>query len=281
MYSLKDINRVYIRPGTMDDNIVREIRQNQYHVKEYVRSGDVIVDIGAYIGAFALYVKECCPEALVFAVEPMPDNFAALLRNTAGVEGIASKQVALTGTPGSIVIYDFGSDASACHSIYALGVKGAKPVWVQGKTLEQLFEDTCVDHIRFLKLDCQGAEFDALSATPNRVLASIDYIAMEVHRAIAKTDVILGIVPDCEVKAVRLFRHLAITHVLIHGNLGNSIQVWANRHLVSWPVRLFFLIQIRHLACLVPCRRILSILRRLVKKISCWCGIKPTKVWHE
>lgn len=47
--------------------------------------GATILDVGANIGLFALYVRGCCPDARIFAFEPMPEAFAALERNMAAL----------------------------------------------------------------------------------------------------------------------------------------------------------------------------------------------------
>jgi len=208
------------------------MKQDVYHVVDYVRGGDVVVDAGAYIGAFALFVKNVCPGATVICLEPVPGNFA-ILRANVGQEAIA-EQVALVGVPGLVTVYDFGLDASGCHSIYDLGIDGAVPVEVEGVTLVQVLHKHNVGHLRFLKMDCQGAEFDVVPNTPHDALLTIDYIAMEVHRIIASTDRILGTIPDHRVKMNRMYRHLLRTHVPVRGNVErDSVQLWANRRLVD------------------------------------------------
>jgi FkbM family methyltransferase len=221
----------------MDGDIINEMQRDIYHVAGYVRDGDFVLDVGAYIGAFALHVKRMCPGARVLCLEPMPENFAALRANVKDKAKI--EQIALVGNTGPITIYDFGADASACHSIYDLGVPGAMAVKVPGETLQDLMGRVEIDRIRFLKLDCQGAEFEIIAQTTHEVLARIDYIGMEVHRAIAKTGAVLGAIPDHERKVRRLYRHLTKTHFPIHGDIENdSIQVWANRKLIPWRTQI-------------------------------------------
>jgi len=227
-----------IRPGTMDAEIVSEMERDEYHAADYVRAGDWVIDVGPYIGAFALYVKDICPGARILCFEPMPGNFAALRENLAGLA--IAEPIAIVGQAGPTVIYDFGADASACHSIYDLGVEGAAAVEVPGETLAQVLSRHGIEHVRFLKLDCQGAEFDIIPSTPRSVLARIDYIAMEVHRTIAKTGVELGTIPGHREKRRRLQRHLRRTHAPLHGDIArDSIQVWGNHKLRSKAGRYF------------------------------------------
>ena len=238
----KGMMQLHMRAGTMDADVIAEMQRDPYHVTEFVQDGDVVLDVGAYIGAFALFVKERCPTARVISLEPMPSNFAALKEN-AGNQ-VTVQQVALVGRSGPVTMYDFGPDASACHSIYSLGLEDAKPVEVPGETLENLLRRHGLERLQFLKLDCQGAEFEILPNTPHEILDRIDYIAVEVHRGIAKTGVVLGRVPEHKGKRRRLYAHLLTTHFPICGDIDrDSVQVWTHRRLVPtrrkllWPLK--------------------------------------------
>lgn len=48
-----------------------------------VRDNAVVLDVGANIGMFSLFVKQVCPNARVFAFEPLDEVFDKLTRNTA------------------------------------------------------------------------------------------------------------------------------------------------------------------------------------------------------
>ncbi|MCH6580602.1 MAG: FkbM family methyltransferase [Nitrospinae bacterium] len=48
-------------------------------------------------------------------------------------------------------------------------------------TLEDIFETYGLERYDFLKMDCEGAEYDIFYNCPDGILARIDQIAMEVH----------------------------------------------------------------------------------------------------
>lgn len=223
----------HIRPDTLDSLVVSKMKEDVYHAREYIRDGGWVLDVGANIGAFCLHVKSFCPQARMICVEPMPSNLDTLRANVTDQAFIEA--VALVDKSGPVVMYDFGPMYSGCHSIYPLGVARAVPVEVPGKTLADLFEEYGIGEVRFLKLDCQGAEYDVIPSADISLLQRIDYIALEVHHTIAGGEAVLGTIPEQSEKARRMFEHLSQTHRLIHGNLEDvdTEQVWENRRLSS------------------------------------------------
>jgi FkbM family methyltransferase len=232
---------IHARPDTMDQSILAEAARDIYHTRQFLRPGGVVLDIGAYIGDFAASVKAHNPSAQLFCLEPHPDNFHMLQQNVLGLDHITIEQSALVAKPGPVILHDFGSDASACHSIYSLGRSDARRIEATGQSLTGLLQRHHLDHVDFMKLDCQGAEFEILPATPSHILHRIDYIALEVHHAIAKVGEQLGTVPQSSEKAHRLYRHLLHTHVPVWGEIHrDSVQVWARRELAPMTTKLKF-----------------------------------------
>jgi FkbM family methyltransferase len=227
---------VVIRPGTMDTFVFQEMAEDVYRALEYVRPGDVVLDIGANVGAFALHVKSHVPGATVICVEPIPSN-CEVLRKNVGNQAVV-EALALSGAVGSLTMYDFGDAASACHSIYDVASEGARRVQVPTETLEGLMAKHGLEHVRFLKMDCQGAEFEIVPSTSHETLARIDCIAMEVHPSIWSLKGRIGNIPGSNSKMKRLYLHLIVTHVPVHGSLYHgNVEVWLNRNQVSNEAR--------------------------------------------
>jgi len=221
----------HIRPNTLDSLVASKMKEDVYHAREYIRDGGWVLDVGANIGAFCLHVKSFCRQARIVCVEPMPSNLDTLRANVTDQAFI--EPVALVGKSGPVVMYDFGPMYSGCHSIYPLGVAQAVPVEVHGKTLADLFEEYEIDEVQFLKLDCQGAEYDVIPSADASLLQRINYIALEVHHTIAGGEAVLGTIPEQAEKARRMYEYLGRTHRLIHGNLVgvDTEQVWENKRL--------------------------------------------------
>lgn len=217
------------RPGSLDFTVAEKMGHDVYRATKYVRSGDIVLDVGANIGAFCVFVKSFCPESRVICVEPMPSNIDTLRTNVSSLAEIDC--VALSSKSGPMTIYDFGLSCSGCHSMYDLGVSTATPVQVEGVTLGELLNRHGLDRVRFLKIDCQGAEYDAIPSAGSSVLSRIDIIALEIHGVIAAGPHILGTIPNYPEKAQVLHDVLSQTHRLVHGSWGSfdSEVVWERR----------------------------------------------------
>lgn len=232
MTTAPPVTTIKPRPGTMDADVITEMSRNVYGLEGRLRSDAWVIDIGAYVGTFAEYVLNNCPDARVLSAEPMPRNFEALVENLGS--RVVTVNRAIARESGMVTLHDFGDDASACHSMYDLGVADAKPIRVPSSTLAELIDEFALDEIQVLKLDCQGAEFDIVTSTSVEVLGRIDYVAMEVHDAIAKTGKQLGRVPNFRRQRAAMLEHLRQTHVPLTRDIRlGSIQLWGNRRLAA------------------------------------------------
>ncbi len=74
----------YIEPASVQT--ANAVFQDEYHIQP-LRQHQVrtIVDIGAHVGSFTVLCHEYWPEARIVAVEPHPDSFALLQRNSSHI----------------------------------------------------------------------------------------------------------------------------------------------------------------------------------------------------
>jgi FkbM family methyltransferase len=144
---------------------------------------EVIVDLGANIGAFTLMALATAPHANVFAVEPFPTSFARLeacVRRNAVGDRVECRQLAITGYDGMVTMD--GAPGIASHSRRLLPEdKVAEPVAVRGVSLRQFVEQESLTHIDYLKMDIEGAEFEVIEHAPVDVLRRAKVIGLEVH----------------------------------------------------------------------------------------------------
>lgn len=143
-------------------------------------AGDVVLDIGAHVGLFSCWAVRQQPALRVFAIEPFPDNYRCLEANLAamGAHQVVARQWAV-GPGGGHGQVRAASNRSIDHRLVPCdeGPPGAVPV----VSLRQLLDLTGADRVAFLKMDVEGAEYDAFAEADGPTLARIDRIALEYH----------------------------------------------------------------------------------------------------
>lgn len=149
-----------------------------------IKSGDIVVDIGANIGMFALFAASISPNIQVYAFEPASDTFALLQRNVAAnkLTNVKCHKYAVTATTGEAGLYlDSGSlgDSVIREWVGNENVTGTERV--PCLSLDDLFVRTELLRCDFLKVDCEGSEFDLFSSASAQTLAKISTIAVEYH----------------------------------------------------------------------------------------------------
>lgn len=137
--------------------------------------GAIVVDLGCHRGGFAVeMIREY--SASVYAVEPVPQLFAALPR----LPGLNVEQVAMVGS--SAVTVDLLLNRGSCATVDArLGEPGVEVVSVPARRLDELLAAHGLDHVDLLKVDIEGSELEVLDGTPERVLSTISQISVEYH----------------------------------------------------------------------------------------------------
>lgn len=155
--------------------------RDEYRLNGFARGGfDTIVDVGANIGLFSIRVGPLARR--VIAVEPLPEHFAILRSNLSDprFRHVTTVRKALSGTRGPLELWVSSNPGG--HSILREAAEGADSVRVDATTLHDLFADHSIERCDLLKLDCEGAEYESLAATPEDLWPRIDRIHLEYHR---------------------------------------------------------------------------------------------------
>ena len=140
-----------------------------------VPRGALVVDIGANVGVFSLLAARTA--RLVYAVEPASSNFSRLVANTSRVLSIVPMRLACGGKDGSAAL-----DLSSNPVSFSLVTQSPeKSESVEVLTLASLFHRLKITRCDFLKLDCEGAEFDIILNSDSALIRGIPRIVMEYH----------------------------------------------------------------------------------------------------
>lgn len=138
-----------------------------------------IVDIGAHVGTFTLWAALRAPRARILSVEPNPNTFAFLQRNIAD-NGLSGRVTAVNAAAGPA--HGVGTLELVEHSLGTrLARNGGGSVTAQVETIPDLLKRAGIDQIDFLKLDCEGTEYEIFDALDPETLRRFKAIACEYH----------------------------------------------------------------------------------------------------
>ncbi len=128
-----------------------------------VRPGDVVVDGGACWGDTSLYFAREAER--VFAYECMPFNQAIFRRNMELNRKLAEKielvDAALWRSSGETLVFSVDGSASRANSTTGLPVKT--------HTIDDLVAEKHLGRVDFIKMDIEGAEFNALAGAERTI----------------------------------------------------------------------------------------------------------------
>ncbi len=143
-----------------------------------IHPGDVVMDVGANIGAFTLLAARESKQLQIYALEPSGEIFQILQENVRlnGYDNIHIFNLAMDATDGT---REFNIDGSSSSFHWKRG-KGRSQT-VKTISMKSFLDQNHLSHVNFLKMDCEGAEFDVLlNAAPDE-LNRIHRIALEFH----------------------------------------------------------------------------------------------------
>jgi FkbM family methyltransferase len=132
-----------------------------------ISQGDVVIDVGANFGLFALRAIERYGAGLVVCVEADPLNAACLLENLES-RGYGDR-IAIVNraafSHGNGVTFTRVEGDPACHFVSEIYPERADPpheVQVPSVTVDQIVEQLGLDRVDFIKSDAEGSEVDVL-----------------------------------------------------------------------------------------------------------------------
>lgn len=152
-----------------------------------IGSEDTVIDIGGYIGSFALPAAKCAPRGRVISFEPSPENFRQYEINLRlnEVRNVQVFNVGVASSDRKITLFlDHMNPAS--NSIYLRSdqSKEANCVEREALSLPTLFARHGIESCDFLKVDCEGAEYEILMSLDRAMLDRIAKIACELHEPV-------------------------------------------------------------------------------------------------
>jgi FkbM family methyltransferase len=149
----------------------------------HIRDNWTVVDIGAGIGDFAVGVAKEHPNCRVYACEPFPESFSLFKENIElnAVQNVSEFQIAIGSESAEMTLAATGDAVQHTTTDSTVAGNAASRIKVQSLSLTDFFEVNRIEHCNFLKLDCEGCEFEILLNAGSEILQKIDHICLEYH----------------------------------------------------------------------------------------------------
>ena len=145
---------------------------------EFAKSA-TILDIGGHIGAFAVSAAPHVANGKIYSFEPFVSNYGFLKKNIElnRLKNVIPLNLAVASDNNGRTLYLAKMNTSA----HSLTKKSGNFVRVPSISLEQFFRENNIEKCDFLKMDCEGAEYDILLNSSGETLRKIKQINMEYH----------------------------------------------------------------------------------------------------
>ena len=160
-----------------------KIKNKDFEIKD----GDTVIDIGGNVGVFAVYASKLTPKGKVYSFEPVKNNFHWLEENKKlnNANNLILENKAISDSTKKVKIH-LEKLNSGGHSFYKekyekLGEAVRSTEIIEAISLKEVFDKYDIKKCDFLKIDCEGEEYNLLKALPSKYFEKINKIAIEFH----------------------------------------------------------------------------------------------------
>jgi len=161
------------------------------------KNPQLIIDIGANIGAFTVRAALRYPNAKVLAVEPSPHACRYLKTNISMNmldERVTVVQAAVAESSGISVLHE--SEESIASSLYFIPQSHFSDIAVTSISIEELLDSIYLP-IDIVKVDCEGCEYDLVRLHQAQIWQRVKYILLELH--IANSNLALELIKTLQI----------------------------------------------------------------------------------
>ncbi|WP_236609057.1 FkbM family methyltransferase [Saccharolobus islandicus] len=225
--------KVYLRKNIIDDYWVFE---GVFFADEYwplkLSKSDIVLDVGANIGAFTLNVAPKVKH--VIAIEPEPNNFEMLKRNIKlnNFSNITLLNYAVSDREETVYFNTTGGSAKVSE----------KGIPVKAKPLDYILHELGDPKITIMKMDIEGYEGKVLSAFKN--YEYLRQIIVEVHSKELKnyvTNLLSSkgfiVVDVSKIRSLRVVRNV-IRHFVSFLSVERKYNYFTIKQGIKWLLRL-------------------------------------------
>jgi FkbM family methyltransferase len=192
-FVIKDIlgSKMYLNiadRGLSKDLILNGIREAQYveTVQKIIKEGDVVIDIGANIGYYVMLESKLVgTKGVIYAIEPVPENYDLLNKNIAlnGYSNVKTYRLALGNNNGMEQMYvppERNLSVMTSVSNFQKGEKSVAEIEVKVMTLDEFLKDKPYPNV--IRMDIEGYEYQIVKGMKKVLGTRLPLtILMELH----------------------------------------------------------------------------------------------------
>ena len=157
------------------------LKVNNPNKKFEIKKEDIVIDIGSHIGYFTIYAANNADQGLVYSIEPYKESFKILEKNLKlnNLTNVKLFNAAISKVTEQITLY-IDKKNHIGNSIFETNetIESEK---VDSFSLKDFVNNNKIEKIDFLKIDCEGAEFEILLNFDKELMKKINKISAEVH----------------------------------------------------------------------------------------------------
>ena len=177
---------VFYRPGTSDPLAINQVLLRRGGKAEYylpvALEPKVILDIGSNIGTSILFFHQQYPSAKIYGFEPHPETFRILQANVGSIPSVEIFNYALGATNARISATSDSIDFSGfVAKPVSANLRGGATTDCEVKHAGEIMKILGLTRADLIKIDCEGAEYDVLTALPGEMLRECKWIVGEMH----------------------------------------------------------------------------------------------------
>lgn len=144
-----------------------------------------IIDIGANVGYFSLYITKKFPNANIYSFEPFPDTFTRLNEHLKLNKAVNVKpyNLAVSDFEGTSKFYSF--EWTGCNTMIdgEFDESLSKVTEVNCVKFDDLRKLTGSEKFEYAKIDCEGSEYPMLLNSSDEALKAVKKYIIEVHNS--------------------------------------------------------------------------------------------------
>jgi FkbM family methyltransferase len=186
--------------------LAEAIVTDQYHARELIKRDSIVIDGGAFIGAFSMFAATLAPEGHVYSFEPTLATYMVLQKNAAGYSNITTIHRAL-GSKSEEKELIINPDVPAANTLCDSGMMSeTTPTSFKNKeniritTIDEFVKTHSISRVDFIKLDTEGYEARILEGAKETIRTYKPAMAMSSYHhcgdAASLPAVITAICPD-------------------------------------------------------------------------------------